>query len=53
MMPSRCVLARIDAAAMELYASYRHYDVKDEAGADELAHEGEFDTVVVGGRIKF
>jgi len=47
------LVQKIDAAAMELYASYRHYDVKDEAGADELAHEGEFDTVVVGGRIKF
>ncbi len=44
------VVQKIDAAAMDLFISYRHYDIQDAAapGADP-----EFDTVVGGGRIKF
>ena len=44
------LVQKIDAAAMDLFISYRHYDIQDAAapGADP-----EFDTVVGGGRIKF
>lgn len=41
---------KIDAAAMDLFISYRHYDL-DNAAAP--ADEPEFDTVVMGGRVKF
>jgi len=40
----------IDAAAMDLYISYRSYDV--DTGFNQDA-DAEFDTVVMGGRIKF
>lgn len=39
---------KIDAAAMDLFISYRNYDLDNGAGI-----EGDFDTVVAGGRIKF
>lgn len=39
---------KIDAAAMDLFISYRHYDIDNGAGV-----ESDFDTVVGGGRIKF
>ncbi len=42
---------KIDAAAMDLYISYRSYDVDTGYGIDEP--DGDFDTVVAGGRIKF
>ncbi len=45
------VVQWIDAAAMELYAGYRHYEIDDDAlgvlGVDE------FDAVLAGARIKF
>ena len=44
------IVQRIDAAAMELYASYRHWET-DLEGVDFDA--GDFDTVAVGARIKF
>ena len=42
------LVQKIDAAAMDLYISYRHYDIDDGAGGD-----ADFDTVVAGGRVKF
>jgi predicted porin len=42
---------KIDAAAMDLYVSYRSYDVDTGYGIDQA--DGDFDTVVAGGRIKF
>jgi hypothetical protein len=42
---------QIDAAAMDLYISYRSYDVDTGYGIDKA--DGDFDTVVAGGRIKF
>ncbi len=39
---------KINAAAMDLYISYRHYDIDDGAGI-----ESDFDVVVGGGRVKF
>ncbi len=41
---------QIDAAAMELYISYRHYDIDPGYNATP---DADFDTVVAGGRIKF
>ena len=42
---------KIDAAAMDLYISYRSYDIDTGYGIDKA--DGDFDTVVAGGRIKF
>ena len=39
---------KIDAAAMDLYISYRNYEVESAANI-----ESDFDVVVAGGRIKF
>jgi hypothetical protein len=36
---------------MDLYISYRSYDVDTGYGIDKA--DGDFDTVVAGGRIKF
>ncbi|MDX2258186.1 MAG: porin [Hyphomicrobiaceae bacterium] len=44
------IVQQLDAAAMELFVSYRHYDITD--GANPV-DEREFDVVVGGGRIKF
>ncbi|MEQ8825671.1 MAG: porin [Filomicrobium sp.] len=41
---------KIDAAAMDLYISYRSYDIHDAANPGE---DIDFDAVVAGGRIKF
>ncbi|MDX2289576.1 MAG: porin [Hyphomicrobiaceae bacterium] len=46
------IVQQIDAAAMELFLSYRHYDITD-GGDAELDDESEFDVVVGGARIKF
>lgn len=43
------IVQKIDAAAMDLYISYRHYDL--DGGVN--AGDAEFDTVVGGGRVKF
>ncbi len=40
---------QIDAAAMEVYLSYRSYEIDNGTGNDDIS----FDTVVGGGRIKF
>lgn len=42
---------QIDAAAMDLFLSYRHYDLDSGIGGPLL--DDEFDTVVGGARIKF
>jgi predicted porin len=42
------VVQKIDAAAMDLFISYRHYDIDNGAGV-----ESDFDTVVGGGRVRF
>lgn len=42
---------KIDAAAMDLYISYRHYDL--DGGVAGPVLDDEFDTVVAGARIKF
>ncbi len=41
---------KIDAAAMDLFISYRSYDIQDAAAPGV---DADFDTVVAGGRIKF
>ncbi len=46
------IVQQIDAAAMDLYLSYRHYDITN-GGDGELDDESEFDVVIGGGRIKF
>jgi hypothetical protein len=46
------VVQKIDAAAMDLYVSYRdYYDI--DTGYTPAVPEGDFQTVVAGGRIKF
>ncbi|MBU1211994.1 MAG: porin [Alphaproteobacteria bacterium] len=45
------VVQKIDAAAMDLFISYRHYDVN--AGTAGAPVESDFDVVVGGGRIQF
>ena len=53
------IVQKIDAAAMELYAGYRHwtldsFSLVDGAGAAVAGSEiQDFDTVIVGGRIRF
>ncbi|MEQ8825670.1 MAG: hypothetical protein RIC14_14990 [Filomicrobium sp.] len=44
------VVQKIDAAAMDLFVSYRHYDIQDAANP---GIDSDFDVVVGGGRIKF
>ncbi|MEO1544162.1 MAG: hypothetical protein AAFR75_09125, partial [Pseudomonadota bacterium] len=41
---------QIDAAAMSIFASYRHYDLDDAANP---ADEPEFDVFITGARVKF
>ena len=41
---------KIDAAAMDLFISYRHYDV--DVGFNQI-EDADYDVVVAGGRIKF
>jgi hypothetical protein len=43
------VVQKVDAAAMELYAAYRHY----EADLDSGVQTEDFQTIVTGARIKF
>ncbi|MDX2289575.1 MAG: porin [Hyphomicrobiaceae bacterium] len=43
------VVQQIDAAAMEVFLSYRSYEIDNGTGNDDI----EFDTVVGGARIKF
>ena len=46
------VVQKVDAAAMDLYVSYRdYYDI--DTGYTPAVPEGDFQTVVAGGRIKF
>jgi len=52
------VVQYIDAAAMQLYVAYRHYDVDFDmvtAGGASIAANGaeDFDSVLAGGRIEF
>ncbi|MBU2583192.1 MAG: hypothetical protein KJ622_15900 [Alphaproteobacteria bacterium] len=44
------IVQKIDAAAMDLFISYRHYDVDNGSNPTE---DIDFDVVVGGGRIKF
>jgi len=44
---------KIDAAAMDLYISYRHYDIDGGTAGLVDPTMDEFDTVVAGARIKF
>jgi predicted porin len=44
---------KIDAAAMDLFISYRHYDIDGGESSDNYVQDADFDTVVAGGRIKF
>jgi hypothetical protein len=46
------VVQKVDAAAMDLYISYRdYYDI--DTGYTRFSGEGDFQTVVAGGRVKF
>ena len=46
------IVQKVDAAAMDLYVSYRdYYDI--DTGYTPAVPEGDFQTVVAGGRIKF
>lgn len=48
------VVQHVDAAAMELYLSYRHYWANDVTSLlDGLDHDVKFDAVMSGARIKF
>ena len=47
------IVQQIDAAAMELYISYRHYELDSRADTNPATFDAEFDAVLGGGRIKF